>query len=172
MTYVRPEISDDIEKIDEIYRRAFETDLEANLVKTIRGSEYFIPELSLVAVKQTRVVGHILFSGIKIIGEGGEIPVLALAPMAVLPEYQRQAIGSELVYRGLLESAKLGYNIVVVIGHPAYYPKFGFKPARQYGIRAPFDVPDEAFLVLELKVGALKDLNGVVTYNPAFNSAI
>lgn len=170
MINVRPEISDDIDKIDEIYRRAFETDLEANLVKAIRGSEYFIPELSLVAVKQTRVVGHILFSGIKIIGEREEIPALALAPMAVLPEYQRQTIGSQLVYQGLLESANLGHKIVIVVGHPEYYPRFGFKLARNYGIRAPFDVPDEAFLVLELEVGALKDIRGVVKYNPAFNT--
>lgn len=96
------------------------------------------------------------------------LPALALAPMAVRPEYQNQGIGSELVRHGLRQCRDLGHKVIVVVGHPEYYPRFGFSLARAKGLEAPFPVPDEAFLVLELVPDALEGIKGVVNYPPEF----
>ncbi|MBN1761926.1 MAG: N-acetyltransferase [Methanomicrobia archaeon] len=173
MIHIRPEKPDDIESIDELTRLAFEGEDEANLTAAIRASDYFIPALSLVALDDTdQTVGHILFSPITIESSERSVEALALAPMAVLPEYQNRGIGSLLIQHGLAACKKLGYTIVVVVGHPEYYPRFGFKPARDYGLEVPFEVPDEAFMVCELVPGALKNVQGVVKYSPAFDSVL
>jgi putative acetyltransferase len=173
MIHIRPEKPDDIERIDEINRLAFEGAAEVKLIKAIRGSELFIPELSLVAVDDDdQTVGHILFSPVTIESPEESVDALALAPMAVLPEYQNRGIGTELVRQGLEACKQLGYKIVIVVGHPNYYPRFGFKPAREYRLKAPFEVPNEAFLACELFSGALKNVRGVVKYSPAFDSVI
>jgi len=138
----------------------------------LRESDDFIYELSLVAVKEGRVVGHILFSPIAIETEIGLVRVLSLAPMAVLPEFQRQGIGSELVRYGLKECERFGHEVVVVIGHPEYYPRFGFSPARAKGLEAPFEVPDAAFMVLELKEGALEGIKGLIRLPPEFDGLV
>jgi putative acetyltransferase len=174
MIHIRPERPEDIESIDEINRLAFGGEEEAKLIKAIRGSDYFLPELSLVAVEDDRIVGHILFSPVTIESseDSKSTEALALAPMAVVPEYQNKGIGTELVKHGLKVCKKLGYTIVIVVGHPEYYPRFGFKPAREYSLEAPFEVPDDAFMALELVPGALKNVRGMVKYNPAFDSVI
>jgi putative acetyltransferase len=173
MIHIRPEKPEDVMLIDELTRLAFQGEDEANVIAAIRDSDYFIPELSLVALDDnTQTVGHILFSPVKIESPETSVEALALAPMAVLPEYQNRGIGSLLVQHGLEACKKLGYTIVIVVGHSEYYPRFGFRPARAYGIEAPFEVPDEAFMVLELVPGALKNVRGVVKYSPAFDSAI
>jgi putative acetyltransferase len=172
MIHIRPERPEDIASIDEINRLAFGGEEEAKLVKAIRGSDYFIPELSLVAVEDDRIVGHILFSPVKIESSESSVIALALAPMAVVPEYQNKGIGTELIKHGLIVCKKLGYTIVIVVGHPEYYPRFGFNPAREYSLEAPFEVPDDAFMALELVPGALKNVRGMVKYNPAFDSVI
>lgn len=169
MIHVRPETDEDVDIIAEINRLAFEGETEVELIKAIRNSSDFISDLSLVAVQDGAVVGHILFSPITIVSVGGKYPALALAPMAVLPEYQRKGIGGELVRRGLEAASESGYKIVIVIGHPEYYSRFGFRPARKYGLDVVFDVPDDAFMALELESGALKNISGVVEYGPAFN---
>lgn len=103
-------------------------------------------------------------------GENKDIETLVLAPLAVLPDYQSNGIGKNLMNEAIEKSKKLGYKSIVVLGHENYYPKFGFKKASNYGIKAPFDVPDEAYMVLELTSNALNEVNGVVEYSKAFFS--
>ena len=174
MIQIRPEKPEDIEIIDALTRLAFQSEDEVTVIATIRASDFFISELSLVAVEDNRVVGHILFSPITIESseDSKSVEALTLAPMAVLPECQKRRIGTLLVQHGLEVCTKLGYTIVVVVGHPEYYPRFGFRPARDYGIEAPFDVPDEAFMVLELVPGALEHVRGMLKYSPAFDSGV
>jgi putative acetyltransferase len=165
---VRGEQPQDREAIFRVNREAFGRETEARLVDALPRSEAFFPELSLVAVDEGGVVGHILFTRIQIKTASGPVPALALAPMAVLPGLQRQGIGSALVQRGLEECRRRGEKLVVVLGHPEYYPRFGFVPAGPHGIRAPFPPPPEAFMVLELDPGALEGVSGEVAYPPEF----
>ena len=172
---IRPERAEDRAVIWKINRLAFGGEAEPNLVDKIRESAGSIPQLSLVAVRQGRVVGHILFSPIEIrIQDRPErsMPALALAPMAVHPDFQNQGIGSALVRRGLERCRDLGHAVIVVVGHPDYYPRFGFTPARAKGLESPFPVPDEAFLAIELVPGSLHGVKGTVVYPPAFEEAI
>jgi putative acetyltransferase len=168
---IRPETPEDAAVISEINREAFGGDTEPNLVRAIRESEHFIPELSLVAELDGETVGHILFSRISVHDSDQVHSALSLAPMAVIPPFQRRGIGTQLVKYGLEECRRLNNKIVVVIGHPDYYPRFGFKPARDYDLELEFEVPDEAFMVIELEDDALKDVRGVVKYPPAFDTA-
>ena len=169
MIIIRSEILEDYEQISEVITAAFNQKDEAVLVDTLRKSPTFIPELSLVAVIDKKIVGHILFSKIKIKSEEKETTALALAPLAVRPDYQNKGIGTKLVEKGLKECKRLNHKIVNVLGHPNFYPKFGFTPASKFGIMAPFDAPDEAFLILELMPGSLNGISGTVEYPPAFN---
>jgi len=159
---IRPETSDDYPAIHNVVRRAFGRENEARLLDVLRESPEFVPALSLVAETAGRVVGHILFTPTETTGGG---TVLALAPVAVDPAFQRQGVGSALVLAGLAESRRLGYGAVIVLGHPDYYPRFGFSPAHEKGFAAPFPVPDEAFMALELRPGTP---GGTVVYPPAF----
>jgi putative acetyltransferase len=168
MAEIRTEGPEDIEAVFDVNREAFGQDDEARLVDALRLSPAFIPELSLVAVEGSRVVGHILFTRIKIRSPERTFDALALAPMAVLPGYQRRGIGSALVERGLESARDLGHRVVIVVGHPEYYPRFGFVPAGPLGIRAPFEVPGEAFMALALSPGALAGVQGQVEYPPEF----
>ena len=169
MITIRPETADDYAAIREVNLLAFGREVEARLVEALRQLPEFIPELSLVAVEAGRVVGHILFSPMVIETKEGAVPALTLAPLAVRPEFQNQGIGSELVRDGLERCRRLGHEIVVVVGHPEYYPRFGFSPARARGLEAPFPVPDEAFLALELVPGALDGVAGTVKFPPPFS---
>ncbi|MFB0560660.1 MAG: GNAT family N-acetyltransferase [Candidatus Lokiarchaeia archaeon] len=169
MIKIRSEKPNEYAEISEAYRTAFEQDNEARLVEDLRSTPNFIPELSLVAVINGSIVGHILFSRVIIKSESHEVSALALAPIAVRPEFQNCGIGSQLVRKGLKECKRLGHGIVIVLGHPDYYPRFGFKSALAFGLKAPFDVPDDVFLVHEVIPGALNDVSGVVIYPPSFN---
>ncbi len=168
MFKIRPEQSRDFAAISEVNTLAFKREKEAKLVEAIRESEFFVPELSLVAVTD-EVIGHILFSIVFIETNKGIVPTLGLAPMAVKPEYQNQGIGSALVREGLKTCEDLGFEHVVVLGHPNFYPRFGFQPAKTKGIESPFRVPDEVFMVHEIKSGSLDDIIGKVKYPPAFD---
>ena len=135
MLEIRQENRKDYEEIYKLVKTAFETaehsdGNEQDLVVALRNSDSFIPELSLIAVKDNKIVGYILFTKIKI--ENHE--EIALAPLAVLPEYQKQGIGSKLIEEGHKIAKKLGYHYSIVLGSENYYPKFGYIPAIQYGI--------------------------------------
>ena len=157
----------DYQAIAELNRLVFERDLEAKLVELIRDSDRYIPELELVAELDGAVVGHILFSYIDLVGQEN-LQVLGLAPMAVQPEFQRRGIGSALVRVSLEAASERGESMVLVLGHPQFYSRFGFEPSVSYGIESPFPVPEEVFMVLPLK-NYQGRYRGKVVYPPAFN---
>ena len=167
---IRVEQPQDFTTIKQVNDLAFEQEGESNLIAKLRTTDTFIPELSLVFENEQReIVGHILFSLISIETAQGSVESLALAPVAVKPSAQNKGIGSALIWEGLKRSEELGYDSVVVLGHSSYYPKFGFISASDKGIKAPFDVPDEAFMVIELRQGTLDGVKGTVSYPPAFS---
>ena len=162
---VRPETPSDEAYVYAINVAAFETDAEARLVNALRTQceEY----VSLVAESEDGIVGHILFTPVNL---GDHTTRIAgLAPMAVKSDLQRSGIGSLLINAGLVECERMGYGAVVVLGHPDYYPKFGFEPASRFDISSEYDVPDEVFMARNLKAGFLDDLSGVIRYHAAFS---
>ncbi len=168
MLVVRAETSADRDAVRVVNERAFGGAAEADLVDALR--EGARPHVSLVAESEGQVVGHIFFSPVVIESGAGASEAFALGPMGVLPELQRQGVGSELIRRGLEECRRLGREVVFVLGHPEYYPRFGFAPAAAKGLRCEYPVPDEVFMVLELREGALAGRTGLVKYRPEFGS--
>ncbi len=145
----------------------FQQENESKLIEKIRKGENFVPELSLVAKIDDEIVGHILFSRIKIVGDS-IFESLALAPMAVIPEFQKQGIGTKLIKKGIEQAKELDFDSIVVLGHKEYYPKFGFIRASNWSIKCPFEVPDEAFMAIELTERAFEDKAGTVKYPDEF----
>ena len=167
MVTIRPERPEDYAAARQVHERAFGAESgEAGLVDALRAEGSHVPALCLVAADGDDVVGHIVFSRARL-ASGHE--VLALAPMAVLPDRQRMSIGSQLVRAALERAAATDHALVVVLGHPAYYPRFGFEPAADYGVLAPWDVPPEAWMVHPLPAYTTA-AGGLVTYSPAFDS--
>jgi putative acetyltransferase len=166
MLLIRQERPEDIAAIREVHELAFGRTAEADLVDALRAHRKVT--LSLVALEDGRLVGHILFSPVTIDSGHRSFPAVGLAPMAVLPTRQGCGIGSQLATTGLLECRNAGYDCVVVVGHPAYYSRFGFVPASRYGLKSEYEVPDEAFMVLAWQAGVLRDRGGVVRYQPEF----
>jgi putative acetyltransferase len=164
---IREERHGDAERIRVVNLAAFESSTEADLVDALRRQ--VTPLISLVAEDEANIVGHILFSPVTLASEPG-LPLMGLAPMAVLPSRHRQGIGSSLVREGLERCRQLEAAAVVVLGHPAYYPRFGFIPAVRLSLRSEYDVPEEVFMVRELRDGALSGLSGTVRYHPAFGA--
>ena len=154
MITIRSELPEDIEAIYSLNKDAFEGSAEANLVNNLRTSNAMI--LSLVAIKNSEIVGHIAFSPVTIESDQATVDAVGLAPMAVLPEFQRRGIGSQLVEEGLNRIRAAGHDLVVVLGHQEYYPRFGFVPAKKYDIRWEQDAPEEAFMIKELREGPSK----------------
>jgi predicted N-acetyltransferase YhbS len=152
-----------------VHTLAFGRNNEAVLVEELRKTKRFVPELSLMAKYYEMTVGHILFYPVDIVDGEKKTVTLALAPLAVMPEHQKKGVGSKLIKVGLGKAKKLGFGSVIVLGHEKFYPKFGFQPASKWNIRAPFDVPDEAFMAIELIPGALKDAAGTVHYPKEFS---
>lgn len=166
--YIRQEQPADYDVVYHVVKEAFAAaehsdGNEQDLVAALRKSNSFIPELSLVAVEDGKIVGHILFT--KAFASSAE--VLALAPLSVLPEYRSRGIGLSLIRRGHAAARELGYLYSVVLGHAKYYPKAGYVPASQYGVKAPFEVEDENFMIACLG-GGKEPLNGMMEYDEAF----
>ena len=168
MLTIRRQTPEDAAAIRHVNEDAFGSTVEADLVEKLHSRQVFT--LSLIATCEERVVGHILFSPVTIESESLSFAAVGIGPMAVLPDYQRRGIGSQLVRAGLGECERLGHEIVVVLGHPDYYPRFGFVPASTYGIKCEYEVPDETFMVLELSKGALAGRSGTVKYQPEFRN--
>lgn len=164
---IRQEEKKDRKDIYEVNRLAFGQENESKLIDRIRAGSNFVPGLSLVAVTGGKTVGHILFSKIKIIGSS-VFKTLALAPMAVVPAFQKQGIGSELVKEGMSRAKELGFDSIIVVGHKNYYRRFGFEGASKWDIKCPFEVPDEAFMAVELTEKALEGKSGTVEYPEEF----
>ncbi len=164
---IRKEEEKDYKKVYEVNLLAFQQENESKLIEKIRKGENFVPELSLVAEIGDEIVGHILFSRIKIVGDS-ILESLALAPMAVIPEFQKQGIGTKLIKKGIEKAKELGFDSIIVLGHKEYYPKFGFTRALKWSIKCPFEVPDEAFMAIELTERAFEDKAGTVKYPDEF----
>lgn len=165
---IRQETSRDQQAVYDLVKTAFATAAhtdgnEHELVNALRRSEAFIPELSLVAEVGGKLVGHVLFTKAHV----GDAVVLALAPLSVLPQYQRQGVGTALVREGHRLAQVLGYGWSIVLGSPAYYPRLGYSPADTFDIRSPFDVPRENYMARKLSENAPK-LRGVVRYAKEF----
>lgn len=166
---VREERPEDVPAIHKVNERAFGRIDEANIVDAVRDARAVV--LSLVAEHADKLVGHILFSPVSIDLPSGTREVVGLAPMAVVPELQRKGIGSRLVREGLATLKAAEHKGVVVLGHPHYYPRFGFVPASRFGLRSAIDASGEAFMALELRDGSLDELRGgVAHYRPEFGA--
>lgn len=167
---IRQEEPRDVPDVYRLNEAAFKQPDEAELVNALRtNAQAFIPELSLVADVDRRVVGHVLFTRCWIDHAAGRsMESLALAPMAVLPEFQKQGIGDRLVRAGLDRARSLGFGSVIVLGHARYYPRFGFTPAEEWNIRPPFEVPADHYMALELVPDALASVAGTVRYAQEF----
>lgn len=168
--HIRQERPEDYAAVERVVKEAFahaecSDGHEQDLVAALRRSGAFVPELSLIALEDKVIAGHILFTRASV--NGAE--VLALAPLSVLPAYRNRGIGLSLIARGHQIARKLGYSYSVVLGHPAYYPKAGYVPASRYGVKAPFEVDNENFMIFCLD-GSGKPLNGVMEYDPAFGT--
>lgn len=163
---VRAEKPEDIEAVHQVNIAAFGRSSEAGLVDRLRSVR---PTLSFVAVLSGQIVGHLFFSPVAIDNQSNNSLVFGLAPLAVLPEFQKQGIGTALVEYGLKECDRFGCKAIVVLGDPDYYSRFGFIPAKNKGLKCEYTVPDEAFMVLELESGALDGCSGTVKYRSEFN---
>lgn len=162
---IRDEAKEDQRVVHSLNLSAFGNPGEANLVDALR--EQAQPVISLVAEEGGEIVGHIMFSPVSL-PEHPTLRILGLAPMAVAPARQRSGIGSALVQAGLGRCKQLGSDAVVVLGHPEFYPRFGFLPSVRFGINSEYEVPDEAFMIVELRPGSLQEASGTVKYHAAF----
>lgn len=170
MVAFRKEKSGDEHQIRIVHQRAFGQAEEADIVDKLRQN--CTDAISLVAVSEDRIIGHILFTPVTIQAKERIITGIGLAPMAVLPGFQRQGIGSQLVKAGLEVIEKSQFPFVIVLGHPTYYPRFEFVPASRYDIKSEYEnVPDEAFMILVFNQAALKGVSGVAKYRPEFITA-
>ena len=165
---IRPEQADDFDAVLALNVAAFGSPTEARLVDRLR--DLCVDLVSLVALDGTELVGHILFSPVTL-AQDDSLKLYGLGPMAVAPARQRQGIGSALVEHGLERCRSLGADAVVVLGHPGFYPRFGFVPASRFGLDSDFPAPDDAFMALELRPGALRGKAGRIRYHPAFGDA-
>lgn len=163
---IRAEQESHISTVHSLNASTFQRSAEADLVDALRRQAH--PIVSLVAERETIVVGHILFSPVSLDG-WPDLKIMGLGPMAVASQHQRSGIGSALVRAGLEQCKRLGVSAVVVLGHPEYYPRFGFLPSMRFNIQSEYNVPEEAFMVVELEPGVLRGRSGRIKYHPAFS---
>ena len=162
---IRDERPADVRSIRQVNRRAFGRDQEANIVDALRSNGGTL--LSMIAVDED-VVGHVMYSPVTI----GDMTGAGLGPMAVVPERQRQGVGSDLVTTSLGRLRGAACPFVVVVGHPAFYPRFGFKPASAYGISCEWPVADEVFMILVLDRLQMQMVRGLARYRPEFSTVV
>jgi putative acetyltransferase len=167
MITIRGERQEDLSAIRRINELAFGGTEEADLVDQLRIRNKLL--VSLVAEDGGQLLGHIAFSRLTLGTQQSRCAGAGLGPMAVTPGRQREGIGSLLVRDGLDQCRQIGVQWVVVVGHPSYYPRFGFVPASRFEIRCAYEVPDEAFMAMELRAGALRGVTGTVHYEPEFD---
>jgi putative acetyltransferase len=174
VTTIRPETSEDFLQVRQVNELAFGQTAEADLVDALRrsgaGSLSLVAEDDAIAADKA-IIGHILFTPVVVESAGRTITGMGLAPMAVLPDRQRQGIGSQLVRRGVEILAERRCPFVVVVGHPEYYPRFGFKPASSHGLASQWEgMPEAAFMVMVLDRDAMAGVSGVAKYRDEFNT--
>src|SRR6056297_2761044 len=163
---IRPFTASDADAVAEVHRRAFDGRLEeSRIVQRLHDADAAV--VSLVAVVDTQIVGHILFSPTTVADQGANVELVGLAPVGVRPENQNEGIGSSLIQHGVEKCREAGADAVVVLGDPEYYSRFGFERASEYGLGNEYGA-DEGFMVKLLHGGALDDVDGVVTYQPEF----
>ncbi|MBS7255950.1 GNAT family N-acetyltransferase [Flavobacterium branchiicola] len=170
---LRQENKEDYKSVFQLIEKAFEKEeysdhREQFLVERLRDSNAFIPELSIIAEVEGKIVGHILFTKLEIKNQSQSFQSLALAPVSVLPEFQGKGIGSKLILHGHDVAKKLGYKSVILLGHQDYYPRFGYELCEKHDIKMPFEVPAENCMVIALIKDGLKDVRGEVVYPKAF----
>jgi len=168
MIEIRDELPDDDAAVRAVHVLAFGGEAEAHLVELLRNGKQ--APIALVATTGGQVIGHLMFSPITVADAFEDFRGIALAPVAILPEFQNQGIGSKLIRNGLEACRRAGYDAVVVLGHTTYYPRFGFSRATDYGLTNEYDA-QEAFMVMELRPGTLERIGGLVKYMPAFRES-
>lgn len=145
---------------------AFPTPAEAHLVEALRQQAELV--ISLVAIEDQAVVGHIMFTPVTLLGHH-DLSLMGLAPMAVAPEHQRKGVGSALVIAGLERCKQMSVGGVVVLGHPGFYPRFGFLPSIRFSLISEYDVPEDVFMALELEAGYFQSVSGTIKYHSSFS---
>jgi putative acetyltransferase len=166
---VRAETPDDFRAIDVVNLSAFEGEAEAQLLAELRSSKVFIPDLSLVAELNGRIVGHVVLSKVQLRSNQGSTEILGLGPMSVVPSQSHRGIGSELIEAAVARARPLCFPAIVVAGHPDYYLRFGFRPAKEWGITCNLPIPEDALTAMELVDGALAG-GGQVEYPDIFRA--
>ncbi len=172
---IRESTESDVNDVLEVEKHAFgneEGPVIADLVNGLLADPTAMPVLSLIAVNHDRVIGHILFTKVRIAYPKESIPAVILAPLAVIPDAQCQGVGGQLIEEGLKRLAESGVKLVFVLGHPEYYPRHGFRPAGACGFDAPYPIPDEhanAWMVRELCSGVIGRVSGRVTCADVLN---
>lgn len=172
MIEIKTATNEDYKEIQRVVQRAFESEEmsdhnEHHLVIKIKDSKAYVPELSLIAKEDGKIIGHIMLSKITIKDDEDRIESLALAPVSVIPEFQNRGIGSILTKKSIVIAEQLGFTSIIVLGHDTYYPKFGFEEAPKYNIYPPFEVPSSYFMVKFLTEN-VSDIKGIVHYSKAF----
>lgn len=171
---IRSEVEHDFNIVFDVIKNAFENEeysdhKEHYLVERLRNSDAFIPELSIVAEVGGEIVGYILLTKIKILSKDRNSHIsLGLAPVAVLQNFQGKGIGGMLIETAHKKAKELGFSSVILLGHENYYPRFGYKLTKEFGIKLPFDVPDANCMAIELHENSLQNINGVVQYPKEF----
>jgi len=166
---IRPFTASDADAVFEVHRRAFDGRTEeSRIVQRLHDADKAV--VSLVAVANDRIVGHVLFSPTTVDDHGENVELVGLAPVGVIPENRNEGVGSLLIQRGLEKCREAGADAVVVLGDPGYYSRFGFERASEYGLGNEYGV-DEEFMVKPLHEGALDDVDGTVAYQPEFQRA-
>jgi predicted N-acetyltransferase YhbS len=172
---IRKERAEDHKAVEELIKEAFAKEehsdhREHELVHALRGLDGFVPDFSLVAVKEGRIIGHVLMTPVRIVNEKTSYPSLALAPVSVAPAFQKEGVGGTLIRAAHTKARLMGHRSVILLGHEAYYRRFGYTRASSFNIRLPFESPDENAMAIELVEGGLRGIHGTVEYPAPFHS--